>query len=106
MNIGKKRTLAEIQTADTTQRTDEGGVVAVWTTTWRPWIEIRPAGASAANYGMAAQSVVTTEIRLRFIEGVKPIHRVKVGSRIFSINGVANPDGRKRELVLFCVEVL
>lgn len=64
-------------------------------------------GPEAGSEPNAAQQQVgrmPTTWRLRFVAGVLPSMRVRVGQRVYDIVSAADPDGMKRELVLTTLE--
>lgn len=48
---------------------------------------------------------VTTRIRIRYRSGLHAAMRVTWDGRTFNIEGIADPTGRKRELVVMCREL-
>ena len=68
------------------------------------WAEaIASSGAERVEQrGVEASNTYT--IRLRYMDGVTPEHRVSVDGRTLDIVSAIDPTGRKRELVISAVE--
>lgn len=69
------------------------------------WAEVRDLAGRKFYEAAAAQSQVTTEIRMRYREGVKPNMRVRSKGREWSIRAVQRPENRRTELLLMCEEL-
>ena len=83
-----------------------GGYTETWTTLAHVWGAL-DASATRMERSFAAQvqTVATTTITIPYVEDVTPACRVVYGTRTYNVRGVADPDQRRRELVLACEEV-
>ncbi len=70
------------------------------------WANIQ--GAVGREFWQAKQlnSEISGIMRMRFLTGIKPTMRVVFGNRIFEIVAVTDPNGRRRELVIWYKEAL
>jgi len=68
--------------------------------------DVRMAGGMERFSNAIDQTVatVTHRVRLRYRDDVTPLNRILHGSRVLDIQSAVDPDGRRRELVCFCVE--
>lgn len=85
-----------------------GAEVNPWTDVATVWASVRP-GASGERFISAAdqvQATITHTVRVRYREGLSPKMRLKWEGRFLGIQSVVEPDGRKRELVLLCLEIV
>lgn len=106
MQTGKLRHRVQIQQQSTAQDGYNEPIV-----TWAPlasiWAEIRP--LSTRERLMAAADQVQAKadhaIIIRFREDIGVMQRIVYGARIFDIEGVVDPDGRRHRLRLDCSEV-
>lgn len=107
MQAGKLRERVTIQREVVTRDTF-GAEVNPWTDVATVWASVRP-GASGERFISAAdqvQATITHTVRVRYREGLSPKMRLKWEGRFLGIQSVVEPDGRKRELVLLCLEIV
>lgn len=109
MQSGRLRHLLTIQQQSVTRNAFNEEIITFGT--WRQaWGEIRPAGANERMITGAdqVQASVDHTITVRAIdtEGVTVKMRIVHNGRTFDIEGIADPDGRRQRLRLFCREVL
>ncbi|WP_118841974.1 phage head closure protein [Haemophilus haemolyticus] len=105
MNIGKLRhriTLLK-QVNDVN---DYGASVQTWRTVATVWAEVRPLSGREYFSAQQVQSEVTTQIWLRYIDGIKPSMKVKFANREFEILSVLNTQERDVSLQLMCKETV
>ena len=77
------------------------------------WVEVATDVAAnvrdlvGKNFYAAAQEKleVGPEVRIRWRRDVKSTWRVVFGKRTLEVNQAQDPDGRRRELVLYCKEI-
>lgn len=77
------------------------------------WVEVATDVAAhvrdpvGQNYYAAAQEKlkVGPEVRIRWRRDVKSTWRVVFGNRTLEVNQAQDPDGKRRELVLYCKEI-
>lgn len=114
MNAGSLRHRLTLETPSST-RDEYGENVPKWTPITSVFGSIKQ--LSEKQLAMAAAKSITTtsthEIRMRFTRGLGlrvGYHRLRFeteeSSRTFTINSIANPDERNRELVLTVTEVI
>ena len=70
------------------------------------WANVQ--GGVGREFWQAKQlnSEISGIMRMRFLTGIKPTMRVVFGNRIFEIVAVTDPNGRRRELVIWYKEAL
>lgn len=103
MRAGKLRTILTIE-----QRTDVsdgmGGVTTEWKEFCKAWGRqiIRRAESDVIASGL--ESVLGTKWEIRWVAGISPKMRVKIGERILDIEAVYDPSQKGERLELICVE--
>jgi SPP1 family predicted phage head-tail adaptor len=107
MRAGKLRSLLTIQQRSTTQDNTTGDIVQPWTALYSnlPAHEM-PEDSREIWNGDRVESQPIFKFRIRYASGITPSMRAVIGSRVFTITSVRNTDGRNRELILVCTEVL
>ena len=105
MNIGKLRHRITLlnQVNDVN---DYGASVQTWRTVATVWAEVRPLSGREYFSAQQVQSEVTTQIWLRYIDGIKPSMKVKFANREFEILSVLNIQERDVSLQLMCKETV
>ncbi|MFA5376960.1 MAG: phage head closure protein [Dehalococcoidia bacterium] len=91
--------------APTESRGTSGGIVTTYISIATVWANFRePVGK---NYYAAMQehNEVPAELRIRWRADVNSTWRVGFGNRTFEINQAQDPDGKRREQVLYCKEL-
>lgn len=105
MRAGELRHRVTIQQKTITQDT-YGAEVETWAAVTTVWAKIED--LSGREY-FAAQQVptaqVSTRVTIRWRADVKPEMRALANGRVLDIKAALDPDGRKRELQLMCLEV-
>lgn len=106
MRAGKLRNRVHIQEQEGT-RTASGAVNpdAGWHTVASRWAEITAESGSESVQSQQVQAESTLNMRFRYFDGLRVQHRIKLGSRTFSINSVLDVEGRKREHLCTVTEV-
>jgi SPP1 family predicted phage head-tail adaptor len=51
------------------------------------------------------ESQVNYKVVIRWLDGIKQRMRIQWGDRLLLVESVLNPDGRKRMLLLYCLEI-
>lgn len=103
MNIGKLRHRITLL-KQVNEVNDYGASVQTWRTVATVWAEVRPLSGREYFSAQQVQSEVTTQIWLRYIDGIKPTMKVKFGKREFEIISVLNTKERDVSLQLMCKE--
>lgn len=108
MRAGELRHQITIQMA-TTGRDSVGERTLTWTSGRNTWAAIWPVKGSEYFASQQLQANVTHKIRIRYqtlanSTAIGSNHRIKFGSRYFTINSVINPDERNILLELMCTE--
>lgn len=101
------RELVTIQ-QEVVTRDSFGAEVNPWTDVATVWGSVRP-GSSGERFISAAdqvQATITHTVRIRYRAGLNPKQRLCWDGRFLGIQSVVDPDGRKRELVLLCLEIV
>lgn len=107
MQAGKLRERVTIQ-REVVTRDSFGAEVNPWTNVATVWASVRP-GASGERFIAAAdqlQATITHAVRIRYREGMSPKQRLLWEGKLLGIQSAVDPDGRKRELVLLCLEIV
>lgn len=105
MRAGELRHKIEIQSETGVKDPDSGEIIPGWTTFARVWAEVADLSGREFWDSQQVQSEVSTRVRIRYLDGVKPTMRVIHGSRTLQIEAVIDPDGRRRELQLMAREI-
>jgi SPP1 family predicted phage head-tail adaptor len=77
----------------------------VWATVARVPASIEPLVGSEVLFAQQIIAVSSAVIEIRYTPQVIPEARLKFGSRLFDINGIANIEERNRKLVLAVKEL-
>ena len=107
MQAGKLRERVTIQ-EEVVTRDSFGAEVNPWVDAAAVWASVRP-GASGERFISAAdqvQATITHTVRIRYRSGLSPKQRLHWDGKYLGIQSVVDPDGRKRELVLLCLEIV
>lgn len=105
LKAGELRHRITIQTLSATK--DECGHPVGWDDVATVWAKVED--LSGREYFIAKQATATqvsTRITIRYRTDIKPEMRIVDGSRIFDIEAILDPDGRRRELQLMCQELV
>jgi len=86
------------------ERDATGHTTHTWVTYATVWAKVRVLKGRELLYAQQAGSKSTVEIEIRYLSAVDHSHRVIYGTHTYEINHVADPDQRKRSLVLLCSE--
>lgn len=105
MNIGKLRHRITLL-KQVNEVNDYGASVKTWRTVATVWAEVRPLSGREYFSAQQVQSEVTTQIWLRYIDGIKPSMKVKFANREFEILSVLNTQERDVSLQLMCKETV
>ena len=107
---GSRRHLVFLQDPPSVQGDGDGGYTEEWTALDPPSMkaEIRPATARELERVFAETVTATAQyvVTLDYHPGITHRTRLLLGERVFSIEGIANPDLRNAELILACAEVV
>lgn len=105
MNIGKLRHRITLL-KQVNKVNDYGASIQTWRTVATVWAEVRPLSGREYFSAQQVQSEVTTQIWLRYIDGIKPSMKVKFANREFEILSVLNTQERNVSLQLMCKETV
>ena len=83
-----------------------GGEVEVWNPVATVWASVEPLQGREFLEARQMQAEVTTRIRIRYRAGIVPPMRVIWGSHTYDVQAVIEPEARRRELQLMCVEAV
>lgn len=103
MNIGKLRHRITLL-KQVNEVNDYGASTQTWKRVATVWANVRPLSGREYFSAQQVQSEITTQIWLRYIEGIKPTMKVKFGKREFEILSVLNIQERDVSLQLMCKE--
>lgn len=99
MAAGSRRYLVTLQQPDLTGSGGYADVAQVWAD-----MQFQPAGGVPITAG-GPSAQAAHRVRIRFRSDVRSDWRLTVDGRTFQIVGYGDPDGRRRELMLVCLEV-
>ena len=102
MKAGRLRHSVTIQQDSGTTRSAIGEIVANWTAFATVWASVEPLRGTEAITLRMEGSEITTRIRTRYVDGVKPAMRVLHGTDLYNIVEVFSPQERKAELEMLC----
>lgn len=105
MRAGELRHRVEIWKYSVTAD-DSGELIETWTKDCTCWAAINPLEGTERYQAQRLDSTVTTEIKMRYIEGLTPQDRIKRCSdgRKFEVTSIINTDERNIELRMMCKE--
>lgn len=81
-----------------------GGSTETWTAVASLWASIDPISGSESLIAERVAGAITHTIHIRHRSGVTPAMRFRLGTRIFEITAVIDPDERRRHLKCLCHE--
>ena len=105
MRGGRLRHKAQFQRA-TEAKDAYGGTTLAWKTYGNGWIGYEVQEGGEGNNDAKREATQSLKVMARFLDGVVPTDRLKLSNRVLEILHVADPDGRRRELMMTCREVL
>ena len=107
MRAGRLRARVTIQERGLS-RNELGEALADWSTVATVPADVRMASGDErfVGGGDVEQASITHVVRMRYRSDVTPLERLLHGERVLDIVSAVDPDGRRRELVLRCVERL
>lgn len=103
---GERNTLLTLQSAQRVLASD-GQPTTTWMTYATAWGRRRPFGVAAERYvdqQIRAETTYTFEIP--YVRKVQKTDRVVVGSVVYEVKGVVDPDDRRAFLILYCREAV
>ena len=105
MNIGKLRHRITLL-RQVNEVNDYGASTQTWMIVATVWADVRPLSGREYFSAQQVQSEVTTQIWLRYLDGIMPTMLVKFGKRTLEIVSVLNMQERNVSLQLMCKEVI
>lgn len=105
MRAGDLRHRVTIQEKQVTKNS-YGEEVITWQDVATVWAAVEPLRGREFLEAQRAGAEVTTRIRIRHRDGIRPEMRVVQGNHTYDIKAVLDVGGRGRELHLMCREVL
>lgn len=84
------------------EQDETGQLINTWQTLGTVWAAVAPVAGREFIAAGAAQSQLTTKIRIRHRPGITSGDRVTHGGRAYDIQSVIDYRSEKRELVLLC----
>lgn len=104
--IGERRRRVGLVSQSSGTSDGMGGTTGATNTTIATvWAAINPLSARERDQAKAVQSERTHDVTIRYRSDVSETMLVAYGTRLFRITGIRDPDERKRDLVLSCVEL-
>lgn len=83
---------------------DAGALTRVWQPVASVWAKVSPRRGAELFVAGEQESVLTSEVVLRWRPDVASPMRLRIGSRALLIRAAFDPDGRRRFLVCVCEE--
>jgi SPP1 family predicted phage head-tail adaptor len=105
MRAGRLRHRIKIQEYTESQNT-YGEVTKNWTDYATVWATFEPIKGKEFWESQQINAEITTKVTMRYLAGVKSKMRILLGTRIFEIDSVINPEERNRELQLLVKEMV
>jgi SPP1 family predicted phage head-tail adaptor len=105
MRAGQLRDRITIQRLGRASDGQGGGNLTPATIVANEPAQVLPVSGREALQASAVTAVMSSVVRLRYRSDVSVKHRVIFGARTLQVESVQDPDGRRRELQLFCSEV-
>ena len=90
----------------TVSKDTSGGPVTTYATHATVWAAFEGLTGRELWQAMQVRENVPVRFRIRYLATVTPDMRVVDGSKTYNIRSVADPDGRRVEMVLVCEEVI
>lgn len=84
---------------------DMGGHTESWSTFATVWAKVDDFSGDETFKANQIQSSVNYRVKIRYLSGVTPEMRIKMGSRYLKILAVLNPEFSNWELELSCEEI-
>lgn len=85
---------------------DLGERIETWATLSQRWASVEPLSGRELETARIHHATVSHRITIRYYSSLQPTHRIKWGSRIFSIDAILNIDERNREMQILSTEVI
>lgn len=82
-----------------------GGVARAFAATGLLWGSLALIGAGSRWRADRGEQAATHRLETRFAQGIDTTMRLALGDRTFAIAGCADPDGRRRRLLLTLEEI-
>lgn len=113
MQAGRLRDRVRLEVL-TEGRDAVGGLTEVWALVATLWAEVRDLRAEERYQAAQLESRATTRVRVRRYPSLSPNVKHRLvwvrpdpwPDRIYDIQGVIDPDGRKTELHIMCEEIV
>ena len=90
----------------TLEQDEYGAEIPDWAQWRRAWAKIEPLSGREFEYGRSFAATVTHKMTIRYTADLLTTYRILFRERLFQINGAIDPEERKREMVLFCTEMV
>ena len=101
MNPGQLNQRVSLERLELSQD-DIGQPIEAWVSLGTTWAAVEPQAGREFVAGGAAQSELTTRIRLRYRPGLTSGDRVTHDGRVYDVQSVIDYRSAKREIVLMC----
>ncbi len=105
IRAGKLRHRVTIQQKSVTRNTF-GEEVVTWQDVATVWAAIEPLRGREFFESQQINAEVTTQITIRYRDGIAPEMRIIYNSKIYDIQAAINTEERDKELILLCKEVI
>ena len=100
---GQLRTRAVLEAPDDSVD-DAGALVRIWRPVASIWAKVSPRRGAEVFVAGAQESVLTSEVVVRWRPDIASPMRLRVGERALLIRVAFDPDGHRRFLVCVCEE--
>ena len=104
MEAGRLRNRVTLQEKEVTKDA-YGAEVITWADVATVWAAVEPLAGREFMEGRSLDAELSTRIRIRYREGVRPTYRATWGDHVYDIQSVIDVNGRHRELLLMCREL-
>lgn len=103
IQAGKLRDRVSVQSPTRSPNT-YGETPQAWSDLAERWANVEPVTGKEITVGDQQQSQVTHRVQIRYDARVTADCRLIWEGRVLNVTAVMDPDGRKREMTLLCVE--
>jgi SPP1 family predicted phage head-tail adaptor len=101
---GEFRTPLVLQSQNTTGKSTLGQPITAWTDVATIWAKVSPLSAREQWYAQQTHATTSHQVTMRYDSRVTPTCRLKMGDRIFNIDGSRNVDERNVYMIVGCTE--
>jgi len=106
MQAGKLRRRLVVEQPTLSAPNEYGDRVKTWATWKTLWVQLEPLQGREAELAKSFAATVSHKIHTRYVAGLLPTFRGRIGSRIFAINAVIDDAEMHRSYTLYVTEIV